>query len=225
MALLDLRLGVWLPNPRRVAEARRQPDGTYRYPSRPRPVYLVRELLGLNRRNARYLYVTDGGHYENLGLVELIRRRCGWIWCVDASGDAIDTFNTLGEALALARSELGVVVDISPEADMAPDPKVSADRAELGKPPWARSTFACGTLTYPDGTTGTLVVVKAGVTAGAPWDVQSFYERHPQFPCDPTLNQLFTAERFDAYRALGTYSMQSAWAARGADFEKFRSGP
>lgn len=223
MALLDIRLGVWLPNPRKVAELTPRADGTFRYPSRPRPDYLLRELFGRNRLDARYLYVTDGGHYENLGLVELIRRRCRWIWCVDGAGDSIDTFNTLGEALALARSELGVTTAITPEADMAPDPEVSAARAKLGKPPFAKRAFCHGVLTYPDGTTGDLVVIKAGVPADAPWDVQSFYERHHQFPCDPTANQLYTAERFDAYRALGTYAMQSAWDVHGAGFEAFRS--
>ena len=53
---------------------------------RPRPRYLLKELLGWNSVNDKYLYVTDGGHYENLGLVELLRRGCTKIYCLDASG-------------------------------------------------------------------------------------------------------------------------------------------
>ena len=53
---------------------------------RPRPEYLWKELFGRNRIDDKFLYVTDGGHYENLGLVELPRRGCGTIYCFDACG-------------------------------------------------------------------------------------------------------------------------------------------
>ena len=146
MALANVRLGVWVPNPRRmdafvtmrttrckVAEGRAEklkalvsPTGDMS-PSdraavresaeskpflvpRPRPRYLLKELLGQNSINDKYLYVTDGGHYENLGLVELFRRGCTTIYCFDASGGGPMT--NLGDALALARSELGVEVEL-----------------------------------------------------------------------------------------------------------------
>jgi len=225
LAVLNLRLGVWLPNPRRLDLVRVRADAagkpTYRFPARARPIYLLWEMIGRNKLDNRFLYLTDGGHYENLGLVELIRRRCQWIWCVDASGDSIDTFNTLGEAFALADSELGVHIDICPEQQMGPDPVVSAARAQAGKPPLVRSPYCVGRICYPDGTFGTLVVIKAGVAESAPWEVQSFYERNHQFPCDPTLDQLYTAERFDAYRALGTWSVEEAWGDVGKEFVAF----
>jgi hypothetical protein len=225
MALLNLRLGVWLPNPRRLDLARVRTDASgnpiYRFRARARPVYLLWEMIGRNKLENRFLYLTDGGHYENLGLVELIRRRCQWIWCIDASGDSIDTFNTLGEAFALADSELGVSIDLDPEREIAPDPDVSAARAKAGKPPLVRSPYCVGRVWYPDGTVGTLVVIKAGVAENSPWEVQSFYERNHQFPCDPTFDQLFTAERFDAYRALGAWSISEAWGDVGEDFQQF----
>jgi hypothetical protein len=225
MALLNLRLGVWLPNPRRLDLSRARTDAsgniTYRFHARARPVYLLWEMIGRNKLDNRFLYLTDGGHYENLGLVELVRRRCQWIWCIDASGDSIDTFNTLGEALALADSELGVHIDLVPEQEIAPDPDVSAARAKAGKPPLVRSPYCVGRIYYPDGTVGTLVVIKAGVAENSPWEVQSFYERNHQFPCDPTFDQLFTAERFDAYRALGAWSVAEAWTDAGEEFQEF----
>ncbi|MDP8908383.1 MAG: hypothetical protein M3N47_04540 [Chloroflexota bacterium] len=74
--------------------------------------YLFRELFGRNRVDSRFLYITDGGHYENLGLVELLRRGCAKIYCFDASGGRPAA--ALGDAIAFARSELGVEVEINP---------------------------------------------------------------------------------------------------------------
>ena len=102
-----------MPNPRRVDVFRtsgapaggqaRDPE-VKRFLPRPRPSYLFRELFGWNNLNARFLYVTDGGHYENLGLVELLRRECMQVYCFDASGGS--SFAALGDAVALARSEM-----------------------------------------------------------------------------------------------------------------------
>jgi hypothetical protein len=141
LGLANVRLGVWVPNPRRTdrwletsrgvrqfldrhtggdlktgrvtersdidaptgdgAEFRR----TVRVP-RPGPLYLIKEMMGWNSVNDPYLYVSDGGHYENLGLVELLRRRCTEIYCFDASGGT--SLSNIGDAIALARSELDV---------------------------------------------------------------------------------------------------------------------
>ena len=77
---------------------------------RPRPQYLWKELFGRNRLDDKFLYVTDGGHYENLGLVELLRRGCRTIYCFDAGGGK--TGQALGDAIALARAELNVDIDM-----------------------------------------------------------------------------------------------------------------
>ena len=37
---------------------------------------LMRELLGLTTDHNPYVYLSDGGHYENLGLWEMVARRC-----------------------------------------------------------------------------------------------------------------------------------------------------
>ena len=76
---------------------------------RPRPSHLIAEVFGRNSVNHKFLYVTDGGRYENLGLVELLRRGCTRIFCLDASGGR--AFEALGDAIALARSEVGVEID------------------------------------------------------------------------------------------------------------------
>lgn len=220
MALANVRLGVWIINPRWVAayqDRRRRP---------PKPGYLLTEALGRAGLHSRYLYVSDGGHYENLGLVEQLRRGCEWVFCVDAAGDAVDTFHMLGQAIAIAKAELGVDIGIAPERDMAPeavDERASAqDSTEPPHAPWVKRAFSLGTIRYPNGTTGTLVYIKAGVPSEAPWDVRNYAEAHRGFPTDPTLDQLFNAERMEAYRALGEFAAESALQACWPVFSAWR---
>src|SRR6266545_2960246 len=91
LALANARLGVWLPNPRWVLAMRKQEPNAV-WSQRPRIRYLFNEMLGKHPRDGLFLYVTDGGHWENLGLVELLRRGCTEIYCFDAAGDKVDTF-------------------------------------------------------------------------------------------------------------------------------------
>ena len=206
MALLNLRLGVWVPNPNLVRQSGSAPGRRKLYPERPRINYLLREMIGRNTADARFVYVSDGGHYENLGLVELLRRGCTTIWCVDASGETINTFGTIAEAIAIARSELSVDIDIDLSA-MGPDPEATGAAARF-----VRKTWVQGTVSYQNGVQGILVVLKCGVPNDAPADVLDFHAKAKLFPCDPTSNQLYTARRFDAYRALGYTTARHALA-------------
>ena len=108
LVALNLRLGAWVPNPRFVhwfadpATAPRVHLG-----------YLAKELFGrYEPERDAFVYVADGGHRENLGLVELLRERPDVICAIDASGDRPGTFQTLREAIELALIELGVDIDI-----------------------------------------------------------------------------------------------------------------
>jgi phosphate/sulfate permease len=206
MALANIRLGVWVPNPRWIGEYERNPKLRKRY-IRPRPLYLLYELIGLNQVSDRYLYVTDGGHYENLGLVELLRRGCTEIYCLDASGVGRDgtQFEALGEAIALARSELGVDVRFDTEKDERNPEKLVPDKESQT----AERDVITGTILYPpgpdeeEGLEGKLIYVRNTMTAKAPWDVRAHHEADPRFPNNPTVDQLYTDQKFEAYRALG----------------------
>jgi len=221
--MMNIRLGAWVPNPNRLAEFAARTSWFHRLRTRPRVRYLIYEMLGKNDPESMFLYVTDGGHYENLGLIELVRRHCKYIWCVDASGERQDTFSTIAGAVALAFSELGIRIDIDPAAEMAPVPTKTARRASLGLRPVVKRTFALGTIHYGEdpSTWGRLVVIKAGVPEDAPQDVLDFYQDNAAFPCDSTLDQLYTAERFDAYRSLGAFAADQALVSCADDFEYF----
>jgi hypothetical protein len=153
--------------------------------------------------------VTDGGHFENLGLVEILRRGCTHIYCFDASGGDVDSFAALGQAIAIARSELEVEITI--------DPKGHPDDA-AGGGDGGPAGIHCGAIRYHDeSTTWPLVFVRATVDEGAPWDVRAYRERDPRFPTHSTLDQLYTDEKFEAYRALGYYQATKAMEAMDAD--------
>ena len=205
LTLANIRLGVWVPNPRWVAGfGDDHADRERRLFGRPRPSWLVRELLGRNRIDGRYVYVTDGGHYENLGLVELLRRGCTRIYCFDASGGR--GFAELGDAVALARSEVGVEIYIDPTPL---DP--------VGRPPTARQDAVLGTFEYRTGERGVLVYARTVLPPGAPWDVRAHQEADPRFPHDSTIDQLYTDQKFESYRALGEVAGGHAIAIMGQE--------
>ncbi len=196
LALANVRLGVWVPNPGWSQRVRRpevpvavrgQFDGKLRIRSTdpevqkkrvqrkaktevrlhssPRLSYLFREALERNYLSSRYLYVTDGGHYENLGLVELLRRGCTEIYCFDAS--AGHDGSQLGDAIALARSELQVEIDIDPSVITGSAPPVEA--VVEGQITYARAR--------PRGGTARLFYCTHTMTSDPPWDVRALASR------------------------------------------------
>jgi hypothetical protein len=203
LALANVRLGVWLPNPRWVLAYKRE-DEPVRALRPPRVTYLLKELLGRYSVDDRFLYVTDGGHWENLGLVELLRRGCSDVFCFDAAGDNPGEYGTLGQAIALVRAELGFDIEL--------DPLVMRPADVAHKPVIAPVGHAFGTLSKDGETFGRIMYVKAALTEGVPWDVRAYAESHPDFPNQPTFDQLFEDDQFEAYRALGYYQTMQALA-------------
>jgi hypothetical protein len=96
--------------------------------------------------------VTDGGHYDNLGLVEALHRGADSIVVFDASGDRPDTWYTLGGAMALARTDAAVQISLNPTTMI----RRYGRPASLGRgqvlQPWAYGTFTRqdGDATGPD---------------------------------------------------------------------------
>ncbi len=209
LAIANARLGVWLPNPRWVEQLKEGVPGVA-WIGRPRVGYLLKEILRHHDSTDRFLYVTDGGHWENLGLVELLRRGCTEVYCFDASGDGLRTFHTLGEAVALARTELGIEIDIDPAALLPPD--------DAAPPPLSPVCTAVGTFRYPDlyGTRGVLVYVKATPTEDLPWDVRDYGVKDARFPFHSTGDQVFDHQQFEAYHALGRDAGEQAVASMRA---------
>ncbi|MEO6124219.1 MAG: hypothetical protein ABIR32_10960 [Ilumatobacteraceae bacterium] len=193
LAAFNIDLGIWLPNPRLVGD----PNASF---TKVRLGYLFKEILGWYDPGDRYVFVADGGHWENLGLVELLRRRCTTIICVDASGDSIGAFTTLREAVELAGLELPSVVH-------------SIDLGQLGS-----ITGAAGAL--PTGIVATLRVsywdeqmqttfdgvihyAKAQLASDLDIGIRRYAKSDPRFPNYSTGNQFLTNEQFSELVSLG----------------------
>ena len=207
LALANVRLGVWLPNPRNTPTA--GGDQPKLPPKRPRPYRLIAEMLGKNGLRDRCLYVSDGGHYENLGLVELLRRGCTRIYCFDGGGGR-GIGAALGDAIALARSELMVDIEVSAHemATLEPDERgVSAADHVVADIYYLDAAGRRGE--EPD---GKLVYARQLLTAAAPHDVHAHARRNPKFPHDPTSDQFLTDQSFESYRALGRLAAENALA-------------
>jgi hypothetical protein len=224
LALSNARLGTWLPNPAWLY--RRCGAGDWTQPRLPRVrriSYLLREVLGVYDQRDRLLLVTDGGHYDNTGLVELLRHRVRTAICIDSSGDSPPFAQALGRAISLAREELGVSIDLHDPLGlvpgsgrpMAPDRALASVNARL-----SRAAVVVGTITYPEAfvapdevgpdggpaepsATGFLVVAKLALTEDMPYDVLAFAATDHVFPYDSTGDQWFDEGQFNAYHGLG----------------------
>jgi len=169
------------------------------------------EAAGRLSYRATWMYVTDGGHYDNLALVEALRRGVKNILVLDASGDKADTWFTLGGAIELARTDAGVEINLDPT--VMGDPKLSPGQVVR---PWAVGTY-CRPQSEPGSKndpppppTGRIWVCKLGWWTGAPWDVLAYAKQHSTYPCDSTLEQLYNADEFSAYQELGAATVLNA---------------
>jgi hypothetical protein len=208
LAVLNARLGVWLPNPywnNLHPEAFARPRSLWGKVSRyvgslvdkPGAYRLLREAIGSPSLYERRIYVTDGGHYDNLGLVEAIRRRPAQVIVIDASNDPEDRFTALGEAIATARMDHGIMIDLNPSPMVrGTDPR--ADRA-----------WAYGIATHPpaDGEQKPyrteIFYLKAMLAGHLGWDIEQYAAANPDFPRRSTGDQFYGEWDFEAYRALG----------------------
>jgi hypothetical protein len=192
MAATNIDLGIWMPNPRVVT------DPNTRFP-RVRLGYLLKEILGWYDPADRYVFVADGGHWENLGLVELLRRRCRTILCLDASGDTVGAFTTLRQAVELAGLELpDVVVDI----DLTGLDTIGAGSAAL-----PGGLVASLTVTYrgtgEETFTGTIHYAKAQVASNLDIALRRYAKADRRFPNYSTGDQFLGDEQFRQLVELG----------------------
>ncbi len=152
---------------------------------------LVPEMLGLQDRRSARVYVSDGGHFDNLGLLTLLRARCEEIWCVDADADAAGSGKTLRQVLAIACEDLGVRHNLD------------LDSLGLDEGGYTGSHLH-GELSYADGATGTLHVIKLAWSKAADTPTLARYRSFDRrFPFHSTLVQWYGSGRFTAYESLG----------------------
>jgi len=196
MALFNVRLGWWLANPR----------GDNPYYSAVKPTNALRpffmEMFGLTSETERWVYLTDGGHFENLGLYEMVRRRCRVIVVSDAGCDPDYSFEDLGNALRKIWIDLGVRIDLHGLDLLKKRFKERPTPAEQA-PYWAIGDIRYGEADGGEAKDGLLLYFKSGLHGTEPMGVLSYAIAHATFPHETTLNQFFSESQFESYRALG----------------------
>ena len=208
MTIFNVRLGWWFGNPRY--------ESTWgRMGPRFGLFYLFNELLGHTNQENNYVYLSDGGHFENLGVYELVRRHCRFIVVCDAGEDHALHFGDLGNAIERCRTDFGIDIEIDIEPLRL--------QKDIGKSKWH---CAIGTIHYEkvdlNAPAGTIVYLKSTLTGDEPTDVQRYSDECPSFPHQSTADQWFTESQFESYRALGQHIVQATFGAVGtrADLEK-----
>lgn len=196
MTLFNARLGWWLGNPK----AR---GGLWRLPG---PKFGIRpflnEALGLTNDTANWLYLSDGGHFENLGLYEMVLRRCSLIVVSDAGEDAKYTYEDLANAVRKIQIDLGIPIEFDPP---------SLPMSPTGWPTEKFSGRHCAlaSINYSavdgDVLPGTLIYIKASMNGNETPDVKQYSATNPTFPHQSTAEQFFNESQFESYRRLGTH--------------------
>jgi len=191
MGLLNVRLGYWALRPETaVGEAKKK--GFHGFPGSREA---VREIFGRYSLQDRYINLSDGGHFDNIGVYELLRRRCKYIIVGDAEADPTMKFEALSYIMRLARIDFGIEIKIDTS-----DIKLNATAG------LSRNHCAVGKIVYPEGDYGYLLYCKASLTGDEPEHLQEYRIRHPKFPHQTTADQWFDENQFEAYRELGYHT-------------------
>jgi hypothetical protein len=192
MTVFDVRLGWWIGNPRRKSTF-------YRRTPRFNLLVLLAELFGATTADAHYVNLSDGGHFDNMGLYELIRRRCRYIIISDAEQDANLTCASLTRTIRNCRTDFGVEIDLS------------LDRIAKNDKGFSGTHCVVGTIAYPeDKNPGYLLYLKSSLTGDESADVLGYHTGHSQFPHQSTGDQWFTEAQFESYRQLGYHVIDTA---------------
>jgi len=228
--LANIRLGRWMRLPRdETGEAAKDSSqNPSERPSRwlamlPNQTLLLREWTArFHGLHAPWQYLSDGGHFENLGVYELLRpgRGVRLIIACDCGADPDYRFEDLANLVRLVRVDFALEIEVD-EAAMATLQPANARRvfatpqqfrqAELARRAGQASPpddDACAVLfrVRPAGEFEPvchIVLIKPRVPAGVPVDVAHYAALNPAFPQQTTVDQFFDDQQWESYRKLG----------------------
>jgi hypothetical protein len=210
MTLFNVRLGAWLPNPAQAKKlgadiGRSGPNDSLRA--------ILRELAGATDDRGRDIYLSDGGHFENLGLYEMVRRRCRYIMVSDAGADPDCSFEDLGNAVRKIKIDLDIDIDFE-----------ALRISSRNNPIDPQYAYALGTIEYPEARykgsepedpearrkrIGHLLYIKPSYFGDLPVDVRSYAATSATFPHETTGDQFYSESQFESYRRLGFFFTQA----------------
>lgn len=192
----------------------------------PVQIYLLDEFLArFPGPSRRHWYLSDGGHFENLGGYELIRRRLPMIVIVDAEQDGDYTFGGLSNLVRKARLDFGAEIRFLTEAELDEEVDSSVRRyfgpvEHLQRGSWkdgklveadptgfshAHAALALVNYNFPKTPPSRLLYIKPTLTGDEPADLLEYHKSNPPFPHEPTSDQFFDEAQWESYRRLGEH--------------------
>jgi hypothetical protein len=193
LAIFNVRLGYWMSNVKQLV-------GKSRYSVLP---YFLRDVLGQLTSTKKLLYLTDGGHIENLGVYELLRRRCKVIFAVDAEADPEMNFGALVKLQRYARIDLGARIEINWSEIRKRSLAAQKNEGAATSGPHC----AIGQIQYENGDPGVLVYIKSSISGDENDYIRDYNRRVTAYPHETTADQFFSEEQFEVYRALGFHAV------------------
>jgi hypothetical protein len=208
LTLFNVRLGRWCGNPGNESGAWKKSDPTLGF------WYLLSELFGYSSLKSEFVNLSDGGHFENLGLYELVRRKCNHIVVCDAGADENFNFEDLAGAIRKCRTDFGVEIEVEDLDELR--------HLESGNR-FSRRHYATGKIIYDPEHEGTLLLLKPSLTEKTdfPADIRNYADMNETFPQQSTADQWFDEAQFESYRKLGCYVVQSLFADDTFDKQKY----
>ena len=187
LSVFNIRLGWWMGNPRMSKWQKADPEFGLGY--------LISDLTGNADTWKDFVCLSDGGHFDNMGLYELIRRRCKYIILSDAEQDESLLCEGLANAVRRCRIDFGVEITFDEIEDIT----------ILNKEFFSKKNYTIGKIMYPENVDkeGILIYIKASTTVKENIDLQEYKKRNPTYPHQTTADQFFDEEQFESYRKLG----------------------
>ena len=208
MSLLNIRLGLWVANP--FWQGKRP----IRIPTFLHPGLVSGIFQQAHTFDSKYLELTDGGHFENLALYELVRRRTKVIFIVDGEADPKISLSSLVSAIRRIEEDFGATLKF--DGELGPDRLMMYPKQRYpAETRYAAAPFMIGRLTYshPEEQDGLLIYIKSTLIEQIDFPTAGYLASNPQFPHQSTVDQFFDPAQFDAYRCLGYKSTEIALSA------------
>ncbi len=222
MTLFNVRFGWWLGNPGAAGDKK---DLTEYIVAKVRHLFfgkgsgkpfelkspllsikpIVQEAFGKTNDKAPYVYLSDGGHFENLGLYEMVLRRCRFIVVSDASTDAGYSFDSLAQSIRQIRVDLGIPIEIREMSIIPPAQDLRGKYCAIGKIRYSCVDHKKGSGLHHEDFDGILIYIKASMIGDEPRDVMNYEQGSKDFPQEIIVDQWFSESQFESYRALGSH--------------------
>ncbi|HET9481056.1 MAG TPA: hypothetical protein VFP98_04800, partial [Candidatus Polarisedimenticolia bacterium] len=175
MSALNLRLGLWARHPLSRSLMRDRVPGLLFLQEMAGHTHAGTRMTPRGREPlSRFVHLSDGGHFENLALYELVRRHCRYIIVSDCGADPGVLFDDLGNAVRRIREDFGVEIEI----DVGP--------LRPGPDGISRQHMVVGAIRYTPEDHGILLLFKPALTGDEPTDVQQYKSRNRAFPHEST---------------------------------------